>query len=135
MCQGFLFVPTVEDLHHFNPDPGPDPSFHCDLDPDPTFHFDADPTYHCDAESDLIKVMLKCDHKSADPPWFLFDPPWLHFDPPHLLNSDYDVELDPLTVIRIRLFTLMRIRIQSRTTDTYRTSQSNVLRVPNTPIE
>jgi hypothetical protein len=53
LCQGpFYFVLTFEDLHLFNPDPVPDPSFHFDLDPDPTFPFyvDPDPTYHYNAE-------------------------------------------------------------------------------------
>ncbi len=52
LVRAFYFVSTFEDLNLFNPDPGPDPSFHFDLDPDQTFPFYVDPdtTYHCDAE-------------------------------------------------------------------------------------
>ncbi len=36
-------VTSVADLHHFDADADPDPTFHSDADPDTTFQFDADP--------------------------------------------------------------------------------------------
>jgi hypothetical protein len=102
----FFFVSgigNVADPHH-HPDADPDPAFHFDADPDLTFHSEADPDPNSPFFPDLDPPMLQNDPLRLPPFHFDEDPdPDFYFDE----NPDFAFPL-----IRILLFTLMRMRIR-----------------------
>ncbi len=71
----------------------------------------------------LIKVMLSCEHWSADPPGLHFVPPRLHSERPRPSNApflasellNFDLHADPhFTLKRIRISVPKIIRIRKR---------------------
>ncbi len=95
-------------------------------DPDPTFHFERFRMWPFTLMQIriwiwillLIEVMYICEHWHTEPPWLHFEPPRLHLEPPRLRVSFHGIPWlsfeppQPLKAYRIRLLTLMRIRIR-----------------------
>jgi hypothetical protein len=96
------------DLHQFNADPDPVPSCHFNADPDPNFLFNADPDPALAPrpfDSNLLPLVERLSGAQVYASIVsVYGPGRLHFKPLKIRLSSIR--------IRIRLFTLMRIRIQ-----------------------